>query len=175
MEDKIIEAVKQNPILYDPSDRNYLNVKVKSQQWDEIAREVGLPNGTKVKSIWEKLRHSFRDALRRQKNMIRSGVAPVSLKAWKHQNQMAFLLPYMNSRRRDGTTWQNDSDNDNSQIANIIFDDGDGPTEIEIEDLMCDSEYVDPSTFGTNALDDSPPTLIASRKRKKNMKSKTKK
>ncbi|XP_039287545.1 uncharacterized protein LOC111054443 [Nilaparvata lugens] len=162
MDDRVIRAVRKKSVLYDPNDRDYLNIKVKTQLWDEIAVEVGLANGAAVKTIWEKLRHSFRDALRRQKNMIRSGVAPESLKTWKHQSEMAFLLPYMNSRRRDTSSYQDDSDNDNSQMAHNNFEDG--PTEIDLQDLMGEEDIAGHSTL---SLGDNSALITSTSKKRK--------
>ncbi|KAJ8958075.1 hypothetical protein NQ314_006466 [Rhamnusium bicolor] len=101
MEEKLIEAVRCRKVLYDTSDVNYMKTKLKQQLWEEIPKEIGLKTGSETKIIWEKLRHSFRDAIRRQQKCIRSGAAATSQKPWKFQKEMGFLQRYMANRKRD--------------------------------------------------------------------------
>ncbi|KAJ8964766.1 hypothetical protein NQ314_004657 [Rhamnusium bicolor] len=56
---------------------------------------------SEAKIMWEKLRNSFRDAIRRQQKYIRSGAAATSQKPWKFQKEMGFLQRYVANRKRN--------------------------------------------------------------------------
>lgn len=51
--------------------------------------------GNEAKAAWEKLRHAFRDALRRQAKYLRNGALPETIKIWRYQKQMGFLRTFM--------------------------------------------------------------------------------
>ncbi|GLH02096.1 Uncharacterized protein GBIM_08144 [Gryllus bimaculatus] len=102
MEEKLIEAVRCRQVLYDTSHKDYLRTKLKAQKWQEVAKEVGIQNGDEAKGLWEKLRHSLRDALRRQQKCLKIGIPAQSIKQWKFQKHLSFLLPYMASKTREG-------------------------------------------------------------------------
>ncbi|CAH1110921.1 unnamed protein product [Psylliodes chrysocephalus] len=54
---------------------------------------------TEVKALWEKLRHSLRDVLRRQQKNFKSGAPVEAIKEWKFQKQMGFLQTYMAKKK----------------------------------------------------------------------------
>lgn len=45
MEEKLIEAVRVNKILFDTSHPDYMRSKLKSEKWEEIAKVIGMKNG----------------------------------------------------------------------------------------------------------------------------------
>lgn len=98
--------------------------------------------GTEAKAIWEKLRHSLRDALRRQKKYMKSGAAAEPTKPWKYQQQMAFLQPYMANTQRQGNL-------NESQCINIDATQDDAIGNNQIDSVECD-EYVNTQ----NTIDD---------------------
>ena len=87
-----------------------------------------------AKIIWKKLRNNHRDALRRQRAAVESGATPGSIKKWRYQKQMEFLLQYMNVRPYDAIL-EEDRDVDKSQpelefvdeytmLENLVSEDG---------------------------------------------------
>ncbi|XP_071056907.1 uncharacterized protein [Onthophagus taurus] len=160
MEEKLIEAVRRRTILYDTSHRDYMKSKLKSELWEEVTKEADLKSGAAAKSVWEKLRHSLRDALRRQKKVKRSGAAAEAIKLWKFQKEMGFLQPFTTNRMRDGIL-QGDSDCDDAQSPNFPSEDYDPNKERDTQNVMSDNdnEYEggtqSPSTPGTilNTMD----------------------
>lgn len=69
-----------------------------------------------TKSIWERLRNNHRDALRRQRQSMKSGTSAASVtKMWKFQKQMEFLLSFMMNRQRD-TNFDEQVVADDSQV-----------------------------------------------------------
>ncbi|CAG9853847.1 unnamed protein product [Phyllotreta striolata] len=111
MEEKLIEAVRIRQILYDISHADYMRTKLKTEKWGEIAKEIGMKSGSEAKSLWEKLRHSLRDAIRRQKKCFKSGAGAEVVKEWKFQKQMGFLQPYMANKSREGNLQDNETEN----------------------------------------------------------------
>ncbi|KAG8265983.1 hypothetical protein J6590_081552 [Homalodisca vitripennis] len=71
MEEKLIELVRNYPVLYDTSNFNYMKTMYKQEILKKIGRELKLvdDSGEDVKSAWKKLRTNHRDALRRRKRM----------------------------------------------------------------------------------------------------------
>ncbi|XP_049836061.1 uncharacterized protein LOC126281281 [Schistocerca gregaria] len=126
MEEKLIEAVRVRKLLYDTSHKDYLKTKLKAEKWEEVAKETDIRNGVEAKALWEKLRHSLRDALRRQQKSIKSGALAESLKEWKFQKQMGFLQPYMASKTREGNLNEYTDDNETTS-KNCVTD---SPTDV---------------------------------------------
>ncbi|KAG5895679.1 hypothetical protein JTB14_027002 [Gonioctena quinquepunctata] len=102
MEEKLIEAVRIRQVLYDTSHVDYMRTGLKTELWKEIAKEINIKTGTEANALWEKLRHSLRDALRRQRKYFKSGASAEAIKEWKFQEQMGFLQPYMANKSREG-------------------------------------------------------------------------
>lgn len=82
--------------------------------------------GAEAKAMWDKLRHSLRDALRRQQKCMKSGAPAESVKQWKFQKQMGFLQPYMANKTREGNL---NEDIDDSETPSQNFD-IDSPTDL---------------------------------------------
>ncbi|XP_067006757.2 uncharacterized protein [Anabrus simplex] len=97
--ERLIEVVREYPVLYDTTHEDYVKTKVKDEIWRKIASELNYPKGEAAKEQWRKLRDCHRDALRRQKKKI--GDATAINKLWIYQKQMEFLLPHMASNFRD--------------------------------------------------------------------------
>ncbi|KAG8262890.1 hypothetical protein J6590_043878 [Homalodisca vitripennis] len=114
-EEKLIEMVRVYPVLYDTSDGKYMKTKYKQELWGEIAKELNIADVEEVKSMWKKLRNNHRDALRRQKRMMKSGAAATDIKPWRFQAQMEFLLQYMVNENRE-TSFTNDDPNSEPQL-----------------------------------------------------------
>ncbi|XP_030752276.1 uncharacterized protein LOC115879532 [Sitophilus oryzae] len=90
--EKIIENVREQPILYDLSHSEYKNTKKKDKIWDEIAMSVGEMTGDELKKKWKNLRDSYAKFLRTEKT--KSGQEMKNLdryKTWPWAQQMEFL------------------------------------------------------------------------------------
>ncbi|XP_066996109.2 uncharacterized protein [Anabrus simplex] len=134
MEEKIIEAVRSYPILYDVNHVDYVKTKLKLYIWSEIAKDVNVNNGNEAKSIWTKLRSCHRDALRRRHKYLTSGAAAEILKEWKFQKQMEFLLPYTVNRKRVVNLHDSDDEESQAQCENVDEDIEDMEAAIADED-----------------------------------------
>ncbi|GAB6020141.1 hypothetical protein CHUAL_002869 [Chamberlinius hualienensis] len=160
MEEKLIEAVRVRTILYDTNHSDYMKTKLKMQTWDEVAKEIGMNTGNKAKALWEKLRHCLRDALRRQKNYINGGAAVETLKQWKFQQKMGFLLPYMTMTNRERgrelkiesdceQSWSECAVKVNEEELKIEYENENTPDQIEPEvhiesEVLSESEVLEP-------------------------------
>lgn len=73
-----------------------------------------LISGTTTKEAWFKLRNCHRDAIRRQNRYKNKNgdVNDSEIKQWRYQQQMSFLMPYMNIRDFNSyKTYEFDTDN----------------------------------------------------------------
>ncbi|XP_005094912.1 uncharacterized protein LOC101858478 [Aplysia californica] len=89
----VIELVQAEPIIWDPTHRDYKNRDQRKQVWDSIDAQLKQPSGThmKAKATWDMLTKSYSNALRRK--LKRSGSGADNEKDWKFQKEMMFLLP----------------------------------------------------------------------------------
>ncbi|KAJ8941980.1 hypothetical protein NQ314_010204 [Rhamnusium bicolor] len=165
MEEKLIEAVRCRKVLYDTSDVNYMKTKLKQQLWEEIAKGIGLKTdfaaGSEAKIMWEKLRHSFRDAIRRQQKCIRSGAAATSQKQWKCQKEMGFLQRYMVNRERD--TNFSDANDEELQMQDYEelegeddFEAGTEAHSLDLEHKERDHEDIPPTNLRCTSMEKAP-------------------
>lgn len=76
--------------------------------------------------MWDKLRHSLRDALRRQQKCMKSGAPAESVKQWKFQKRMGILQPYMTNKTREGNL-NEDIDDSETPSQNFYID---SPTDV---------------------------------------------
>ena len=72
--------------------------------------------GDEAKVIWTKLRSCHREALRRQRQRLKSGAAAETIKQWKFQKQLEFLLPYM-ANRKQGDNLQHCDDEESQKLG----------------------------------------------------------
>jgi hypothetical protein len=52
MEEKIIEAVRAQPVLYDTSHADYFRGKLKQRIWNGIAKDLNVSDGKYIQSIY---------------------------------------------------------------------------------------------------------------------------
>ncbi|VEN62489.1 unnamed protein product [Callosobruchus maculatus] len=100
MDEKLIEAVKRYPCLWDISSTYYKCNETKDAAWAEIVKEIKFGDVQSAKSRWKQLRDCHRDALKRQKSK-KSGQPTAKIHEWKYQRLMEYLLPYMSNRDRE--------------------------------------------------------------------------
>ncbi|XP_037939491.1 uncharacterized protein LOC119672503 [Teleopsis dalmanni] len=101
--EELIEAVKEHKELYDTNHPNYMKTKLKWIIWNTIAKRLHFTNGENAKTMWLRLRGSYRDARRRQIKMQKSGAEHI--KPWRYQNKMSFLEKFTSVGNREGYTF----------------------------------------------------------------------
>ncbi|XP_050308272.1 uncharacterized protein LOC126744760 [Anthonomus grandis grandis] len=130
MEEILIETVKQHDCLYNHSSREYRDQRVRQESWEEIGRQLKI-TPDKAKQMWDKLRRCFNNA-RNRRLATKSGQATKNITPWKFEQQMAFLLPYLEGRRMCGNLENDVNDADNILAQNDpTIDNDNGESDVE--------------------------------------------
>ncbi|XP_045500725.1 breakpoint cluster region protein-like [Colias croceus] len=97
-----IETVRKYPCLWNTTAIEYRDQELKDAAWTEVMKETDLSSVKEVKLKWKKLRDSYRDALKRQNDMLAKDPHNATKKnyAWKYMGPMQFLQPHMNARKK---------------------------------------------------------------------------
>ncbi|XP_053610999.1 uncharacterized protein LOC128675551 [Plodia interpunctella] len=101
-----IETVRKYPCLWNTTTIEYRDLELKDAAWAEVMKETELSSVKEVKLKWKKLRDCYRDALKRQSDMLAKD--PNSARkayTWKYMELMQFLQPYMNNRKKPAETY----------------------------------------------------------------------
>ncbi|VEN47629.1 unnamed protein product [Callosobruchus maculatus] len=91
--ERIIEAVKKYPILYDISDPDHKSIRKKDKVWDEIGFELQ-EKGEDIKKKWRNLRDTYAKYLRGLRTKT-GQVAKKNYTKWQWSQQMDFFRPYL--------------------------------------------------------------------------------
>ncbi|EEZ98234.1 uncharacterized protein LOC103315182 [Tribolium castaneum] len=92
--ERIIELVRQHPILYNTHHQEYKNLKTKDKLWNELAESTGAyENGEELKKKWKNLRDSYSKHLRWENSEHKSKTLD-KYKTWPWVKQMEFLRPF---------------------------------------------------------------------------------
>ncbi|GBM31178.1 hypothetical protein AVEN_242596-1 [Araneus ventricosus] len=73
----------------------YKDFEEMDKAWVKVAAATDYPDAKSAKIQWKKLRDNFREALKRQKDSKYVG------RTWRYQQQMEFLIPFMQSKNQD--------------------------------------------------------------------------
>ncbi|XP_034096982.1 transcription factor Adf-1-like [Gymnodraco acuticeps] len=98
MEDKLIIAVANVPVLYDCTLFTYRDLNRRNQAWREVAETVGETDNV-CKKRWKSLRDRFRKENNMEKEAKRSGAGSAGgYKPWRFMAVMGFLTPFIIDR-----------------------------------------------------------------------------
>ncbi|CAH0720605.1 unnamed protein product, partial [Brenthis ino] len=97
-----IETVRKYPCLWNTTAIEYRDQELKDAAWTEVMKETDLASVKEVKLKWKKLRDSYRDALKRQSEMLAKDPGNPAKKnyPWKYMGLMQFLQPHMSVRKK---------------------------------------------------------------------------
>ncbi|XP_046969660.1 uncharacterized protein LOC124537001 isoform X1 [Vanessa cardui] len=97
-----IETVRKYPCLWNTTAIEYRDQELKDAAWAEVMKETDLSSVKEVKLKWKKLRDSYRDALKRQSEMLAKDPGNPAKKVypWKYMGLMQFLQPHMSVRKK---------------------------------------------------------------------------
>ncbi|CAK1586581.1 unnamed protein product [Parnassius mnemosyne] len=97
-----IETVRKYPCLWNTTAIEYRDQELKDAAWTEVMKETDLSSVKEVKLKWKKLRDSYRDALKRQSEMLAKDPSNPAKKnyPWKYMGLMQFLQPHMSIRKK---------------------------------------------------------------------------
>ncbi|XP_075158410.1 transcription factor Adf-1-like [Haematobia irritans] len=87
-EEKLIEAVKKYPILFDLQCREYKNTQKKEDVWKGISNEIGWSTEL-CKKKWKNLRDTYKKT--KQRLNMPSGSGAEVKRTWKYFENMSFL------------------------------------------------------------------------------------
>ncbi|KAK4874253.1 hypothetical protein RN001_013613 [Aquatica leii] len=111
--EKLIELVRQHEFLFNYNDKCYSDIPKREMAWWLIGEKLG-QSGQTCKKHWTSLRDSFRRNLKKRKSNSEQSV----IKKWKFEDNINFLLPYLQDR--PSATMLNisiSSDDENDQAA----------------------------------------------------------
>ncbi|XP_076682084.1 uncharacterized protein LOC143376098 isoform X2 [Andrena cerasifolii] len=108
--EKLIELVRQHPVLYDLSHMQYMDSNYKFRIWADIGNKLR-EDGSACRARWNNLRDNYRKSLKKQE--VRSGSAK-TIKSYKYSNQMCFLKRFFGERSSTGNVGTQEFDNGNS-------------------------------------------------------------
>ncbi|KAL1516655.1 hypothetical protein ABEB36_000538 [Hypothenemus hampei] len=91
--EKLIHAVKNYPILYDVSNEEYKNAKMKKQVWNQIGEELG-DDGEKLKRKWKNLRDNYVKYLQAINTKTESKDRQ-KFRKWQWASQMDVFRPFI--------------------------------------------------------------------------------
>lgn len=134
LEEKLIELVKENPILYDKQHKDFKNFIKRDKLWKHISKELGVDE-KKTKSRWKTLRDTYR-AEWAKRNKMPSGSN--SSKTWKFFHQLSFL--------NDGTQPQKTLSNYEDMSETILYLSTRDPAEEEVMQILPDISSDDGSS-----------------------------
>ncbi|XP_045462984.1 uncharacterized protein LOC123672752 isoform X2 [Harmonia axyridis] len=90
-EEILIKLVRNYPNLYLLSDKNFHNLEMKENSWEEISNELDIP-AEDCKKKWKNLKDCYRKA--RAKRQTKNGDPSESItRKWRYEDEMSFLLP----------------------------------------------------------------------------------
>ena len=97
----LIEKVKEHEVLYNHRLSDYRDQHIRQAAWEEIGRELQI-SGYKAKECWDKLRICFCKAKNSRRHDAKNGTASEKKSDWKYEQQMSFILPFLESRKTYG-------------------------------------------------------------------------
>lgn len=118
---KLIQEVKSNPILYDPSHSHYTNFHKKKEVWESIAGKLSAPVEN-VRMRWRTLRNRFCTEWRRNISEC-PAFSTVQLRSFAFMQEMQFLIDYISSGK-DSVETQNKADHDEVDYEKSVKNNG---------------------------------------------------
>uniref|UniRef100_A0A2C9LG74 MADF domain-containing protein n=1 Tax=Biomphalaria glabrata TaxID=6526 RepID=A0A2C9LG74_BIOGL len=135
--EKLIELVRQNRALYDPSYQDHKDVNHLHNIWLTVAMDMGKPamDGMEWKKKWRNLRDTYVKKIRG----IRQNVNVAAMKNWRFFEHMSFLEPFLedNILRDETSSHALVSEDTISDTASIKEEEDasppEGPTELSLK------------------------------------------
>ncbi|XP_038058020.1 uncharacterized protein LOC119729508 [Patiria miniata] len=92
---QLISAVREFPLLYDPTARNYRDPEIVTDAWREIAKAIGANEWTECKERWRKLRDAYVKVKKSSTYQPIGNKKPIT---WVHYEDMSFLADHIKHR-----------------------------------------------------------------------------
>ncbi|KPI95247.1 PREDICTED: transcription factor Adf-1-like [Papilio xuthus] len=112
---KLIQLVRENPVLYDHNNAKYMDCNAREVAWHKIGDELQNP-AADCKVRWINIRDVYRRILKKKI----SDSEP--RKRYKYENELAFMRPFFKEVR--APIFDYESDTNNEQVSNDCYDEG---------------------------------------------------
>lgn len=123
-DEKLIEAVKSRPLMYDVDDPQHNSRQMLFKSWREVAQEVGEEVNT-VKERWVSMRDYYRKKIR-ELEKIKSGQLDKKFKKWSLFDKLDFLRPFLRRIEIDTTS--------TLEPENSVVEDGRNYSDVDSEE-----------------------------------------
>lgn len=144
LDDKLLVAVSQHPVLYNHTRADYKNAEAKTKAWEEIQAELNIDEPIeKIRQRWKSIRDSYVKYLNKTEDRPRVKVRP-----YKFEKQLKFLKPFLTSKKdeKKDDCFRNDSDDHMYEYAEQTLVTVTTKSEDEQLDFSCNS----PNSILTN-------------------------
>ncbi|KPJ14607.1 hypothetical protein RR48_04467 [Papilio machaon] len=111
---KLIQLVRDNPVLYDPNNAKYMDCNAREVAWHKIGDELQNP-AADCKVRWINIRDVYRRILKKKLNDSESR------KTYKYENELAFMRPFF--KDVGAPIFSYESDSKNEQVSDDCYDD----------------------------------------------------
>nr|CAH7719377.1 unnamed protein product [Callosobruchus chinensis] len=126
--ERLIEKVKEYPILYDLGHEDYKNVRKKDKIWDEIGTKLN-EDGEQLKKKWKNLRDSFAKHLKSLKTKTGQSAVKNTYKKWQWAEQMQHFRPFLifattstNIEYIDNSPITSESENTQTEVQSSLLE-----------------------------------------------------
>lgn len=90
-DEKLIQLVSENTVLFDLSHPKYMDPKFKTSVWESIGSQLNM-TGMQCKCRWTNIRDHFQRNMKKRKSM--TDLAAENRKRYKYEDILQFLVPF---------------------------------------------------------------------------------
>ncbi|XP_044761531.1 uncharacterized protein LOC123318840 [Coccinella septempunctata] len=134
---KLIELVRANPMLYDPTLDEHKDIRMRDERWALIASEMG-QHPDDLKKKWKNIRDTYIRYLKAAKT--KHGAKPSSLSKWAWSKHMRFFRPYFAHSKRRAAATADASEFDGTAALEPYFDDPLQNLKMEVGDVVLEEQ-----------------------------------
>ncbi|XP_059617198.1 uncharacterized protein LOC132262078 [Phlebotomus argentipes] len=99
-EERLVRAIRMRKCLYEKTNSDYNNCKLKENAWDEVSESLGIPLN-KCKARWKSLRERYVREVKRNRRLR----CPEDTSSWHLFPEMTFLKDFICPRTRDNPSF----------------------------------------------------------------------
>nr|XP_026488015.1 transcription factor Adf-1-like [Vanessa tameamea] len=152
-EEKLIEFVRKYEFIYNLKHPKYMDNVKKQIAWKEIGEQLK-QSPVACKQRWQCLRDAYRRALNKKKG--KSKQAAKNIKQWKYEKEMAFVAPFLITRKTQDSI-EITSDDELSDNADEIHEIESNASENPNTDTEIDDTLANVSDANSTKISNEPP------------------
>ncbi|KAF5307839.1 hypothetical protein FQR65_LT18321 [Abscondita terminalis] len=149
-DEKLIELVRNYPVLYDLSNAKYMDTNFKNTIWRKIGDEMKT-TGTSCKTRWGNIRDNFRKSLKKTKTV--SGQKAKTAKPYKYSEQLNFLKKFFDDKET--------MSNIDAEVTSQDFSDDDEVSESPENEENTQNDTVEDNNSKRSVPNSQPPKTAA--------------